>query len=54
MVNESGTFAVPETINNQRTLKFVIDDGASDVSVPIDVVSTLVRTGTITNADFSW
>jgi hypothetical protein len=36
---EGGTFAVPETINNQRTLKFVVGDGASDVSVPIDVVS---------------
>src|ERR1700722_12360526 len=52
MVSDGGTFAVPVTINNQLTLKFVVDSGASDVSVPTDVVSTLVRTGTITDADF--
>ena len=52
MVSDGGTFAVPVTINNQLTLKFVVDSGASDVSIPTDVVSTLVRTGTITDADF--
>jgi clan AA aspartic protease (TIGR02281 family) len=52
MVSDGGTFAVPVTINNQITLKFVVDSGASDVSIPTDVVSTLVRTGTITDADF--
>ena len=52
MVADGGTFAVPVTINNQLTLKFVVDSGASDVSIPTDVVSTLVRTGTITDADF--
>jgi hypothetical protein len=45
MVSDGGTFAVPVTINNQLTLKFVVDSGASDVSIPTDVVSTLVRTG---------
>jgi clan AA aspartic protease (TIGR02281 family) len=52
MVSDGGTFAVPVTINNQLTLKFVVDSGASDVSIPTDVVSTLVRTGTITDGDF--
>ena len=52
MDSDGGTFAVPVTINNQLTLKFVVDSGASDVSIPTDVVSTLVRTGTITDADF--
>jgi clan AA aspartic protease (TIGR02281 family) len=53
MVSDGGgTFAVPVTINNQLTLKFVVDSGASDVSIPTDVVSTLVRTGTISDADF--
>jgi clan AA aspartic protease (TIGR02281 family) len=52
MVSDGGTFAVPVTINNQLTLKFVVDSGASDVSVPTDVVSTLVRTGTIADSDF--
>jgi clan AA aspartic protease (TIGR02281 family) len=47
-----GTFLVPVTINGQLTLKFVIDSGASDVSIPEDVVSTLVRTGTVAKSDF--
>ena len=52
MVPEGGTFLVPVRINDQITLNFVIDSGASDVSVPADVVMTLLRTGTITNSDF--
>jgi clan AA aspartic protease (TIGR02281 family) len=52
MVSEGGTFVVPVKINDQITLNFVVDSGASDVAVPADVVSTLVRTGTITDADF--
>jgi clan AA aspartic protease (TIGR02281 family) len=52
MISEGGTFVVPVRINDQITLKFVIDSGASDVSVPADVVMTLLRTGTITDADF--
>jgi predicted aspartyl protease len=30
----------------------MLDSGAADVSVPSDVVSTLMRTGTLTAADF--
>jgi gag-polyprotein putative aspartyl protease len=52
MISDGGTFRVPVTINDELTLKFVIDSGAADVSVPADVVMTLVRTGTITDADF--
>jgi hypothetical protein len=52
MVSNGGTFRVPVTINGQLTLKFVIDSGAADVSVPADVVMTLLRTGTITDTDF--
>src|SRR5271165_31460 len=52
MVPEGGTFVVPVRINDQITLEFVIDSGASDVSIPADVVMTLLRTGTITDADF--
>jgi tetratricopeptide (TPR) repeat protein len=47
MIPEGGTFVVPVRINDQITLKFVIDSGAADVSVPADVVMTLLRTGTI-------
>ncbi len=39
-------------INDQITLKFVVDSGASDVSIPADVVMTLLRTGTISDSDF--
>ncbi len=52
MVPDGGTFAVPVTINEQITLKFVVDSGASDVSIPADVVMTLVRTDTINGSDF--
>jgi hypothetical protein len=34
------------------TLNFILDTGASDVSVPANVVFTLIRTGTIQNTDF--
>lgn len=48
---ENGTFVVPVVVNSQLTLNFTIDSGASDVCIPKDVVSTLVRTGTINNGD---
>jgi clan AA aspartic protease (TIGR02281 family) len=47
-----GTFVIPVTINNALQLAFIIDSGASDVSIPADVVLTLVRAGTITDTDF--
>jgi predicted aspartyl protease len=52
LVGEGGTFRVPVTINGQLTLKFTVDSGAADVSLPKDVVMTLVRAGTINDADF--
>ena len=33
-------------------LEFIVDSGASDVSIPADVVRTLIRTGTIKKSDF--
>jgi predicted aspartyl protease len=50
--NEGGTFVVPVVINGELTLKFTIDSGASDVSIPADVVMTLLRTGTLNHDDF--
>jgi clan AA aspartic protease (TIGR02281 family) len=47
-----GTFTVPVSINNRITLDFILDSGAADVSIPADVVQTLKRTGTLTDADF--
>jgi clan AA aspartic protease (TIGR02281 family) len=49
---EGGVFVVPVTINNTLSLNFIVDSGASDVSIPVDVVLTLMRTGSITQADF--
>ena len=49
---DGGVFTVSGTINSQITLDFIVDSGASDVCVPTDVVSTLIRTKTITPDDF--
>ena len=50
--NDGGTFVVPVLINGAITLRFTIDSGAADVAIPADVVSTLLRTGTVSSADF--
>src|SRR5215831_5919363 len=50
--SEGGTFLVPVVINDQITLNFTLDSGAADVSIPADVFSTLVRTGTIRQSDY--
>lgn len=52
MRREHGTYVVPVLINNAITLDFMVDSGASDVTIPEDVVSTLIRTGTIRDTDF--
>ena len=52
MQKDGGTFVVPVQINSAITLNFVIDSGAADVSIPADVVLTLMRTGTLKNTDF--
>jgi hypothetical protein len=49
---EGGTYVVPVLVNKAITLNFVIDSGAADVSIPADVVLTLVRTGTVQRSDF--
>jgi clan AA aspartic protease (TIGR02281 family) len=51
--SEGGTFVVPVEINGALTLDFTIDSGAADVSIPADVFSTLVRTGTIKESDIT-
>jgi hypothetical protein len=47
-----GTFHVLVTINSAIRLPFIIDSGASDVTIPDDVMLTPMRTGTITEGDF--
>ena len=52
MKKRGGVYVVPVLINNAITLDFVVDSGASDVSVPADVVMTLMRSGTLKETDF--
>jgi clan AA aspartic protease (TIGR02281 family) len=49
---DNGTLLVPVVINGQLTLSFTIDSGASDVTIPADVFSTLLRTGSVLKTDF--
>ncbi len=49
---QGGTFTVPAEVNGRVTLRFVIDSGASDVSIPSDVVSGLLSSGALSRADF--
>jgi predicted aspartyl protease len=51
--SSGGVFAVPVEINGTITLEFAVDSGASDVIIPLDVFSTLKRTGTI-RTRISW
>jgi len=51
LISEGGTFLAPVKINGTIELKFTIDSGAADVSIPYDVFSTLIRTGTIGEGD---
>jgi clan AA aspartic protease (TIGR02281 family) len=50
-VSGSGTFSVPVEINGRITLDFTLDSGASDVTLPSDVFTTLKRTGTVKETD---
>lgn len=49
---DGGTYVVPVSINDTISLKFTIDSGAADVNLPSDVVTTLIRSGTITKDDY--
>jgi clan AA aspartic protease (TIGR02281 family) len=50
-VSSGGTFLVPVEINGRITLDFTLDSGASDVTLPNDVFTTLKRTGTVKETD---
>lgn len=52
LLQQGGTFVVPVEINGAITLNFVVDSGAADVNIPQDVVTTLMRTGTLKKSDF--
>jgi gag-polyprotein putative aspartyl protease len=52
LVKESGVYTLPVELNGVLTLNFVLDSGASEVLIPADVASTLLRTRTIQETDF--
>jgi clan AA aspartic protease (TIGR02281 family) len=51
MQRDGETYVVPVRINGAITLPFTVDSGASDVLIPVDMVLTLARTGTIARDD---
>ncbi len=52
MEKYGGVYAVPARLNDVITLPALVDSGAAVVSLPPDVVSTLFRSGTISEQDF--
>jgi clan AA aspartic protease (TIGR02281 family) len=52
MTRKDGNLWVPAQINNVVKIDFVIDSGASDITLPRDVYSTLIRSGTLTKANY--
>ena len=52
MEKEGGVYVVPVLFNGAITLNAIVDSGAADVSVPADIVSTLIRTKTLSDQDF--
>ena len=52
MIKEGGVYVVPVEIAHTVTLRFVLDSGASDVSMPKAVVQSLMRMGTVRQSDF--
>jgi clan AA aspartic protease (TIGR02281 family) len=52
MKRKGGNLWVPAQINKVVTIDFVIDIGASDITLPRDVYMTLIRSGTLTKANY--
>jgi predicted aspartyl protease len=48
---EGKLFVVAARVNDAIMLPFILDSGASDVQIPLDVVTTLARAGTISDSD---
>jgi hypothetical protein len=51
MQKSGGVYVVQVRFNDKIVLPAIVDSGASDVTIPADVVSTLKRTNTITDED---
>jgi clan AA aspartic protease (TIGR02281 family) len=51
LIHAHGTLQVPVVINGRVSLNFTIDSGATDVSIPASVFSTLTRDGIVSSQD---
>jgi predicted aspartyl protease len=49
---QNGVYLVPVNLNNTLSIDFVLDLGASDVSISPDIFLVLYRAGTISESDF--
>jgi hypothetical protein len=47
-----GVYTLSVTLNEVLTLQFVIDSGASEVVVPVEAVTKLIKAGTVRESDF--
>jgi clan AA aspartic protease (TIGR02281 family) len=52
LIHDHGTLAVPVVINGKISLNFTIDSGATDVAIPENIFSTLLRAGAVSSQDF--
>ena len=51
LVREGGVYLLPVTLNDQMTVKFVIDTGAAETMIPLDIALVLMRTETLSDGD---
>jgi clan AA aspartic protease (TIGR02281 family) len=47
-----GDYVVPVRINQAITLPFILDTGAAELVIPVDVALTLMRAGALVQSDF--
>jgi clan AA aspartic protease (TIGR02281 family) len=52
ITKKGNTYYVSVRINDTITLPFVLDTGASDLVIPVDVALTLMRAGALKRSDF--
>lgn len=50
-ISEGGTIDIPVTLNKALLINFVVDTGASESSIPLYIVNTLIKTETILTTD---
>jgi predicted aspartyl protease len=52
ITKKGNTYYVPVRINDTITLPFILDTGANDLVIPVDVALTLMRAGALKRGDF--